>query len=362
MEKKITHVLYSGLGGHGNVFFSFLGASHNKYKNTAVFYGVEDLKEEYASQCLSGNIPFQFIRKSRGIDLKFYLDIYNALKKDSPDIIFLHGSSVILPAYIYKFFNNKKILTRETQANHLKSISEWIFMILAMLFSDKIIFLSIAYRKDVQKKLSVFFKKSKTVVIPNGIDLEKYSGNINKNDFIDIGMQSRIVPIKDHETLLKSLTALKNKPYYPKLLLHIAGNGPTLKGLEHLATRLKIEEKVIFYGALDYHDLVRFMKSLDIYVHATWGETMSTSIMQAQACGLPIIASDVPGVNNVIENDVNGLLVKAGNPKDMANAINKLIENPDLITKFEKASSAYAQANLSHRLMFDRYRELIGYL
>ncbi|MBK8495622.1 MAG: glycosyltransferase family 4 protein [Chitinophagaceae bacterium] len=56
-----------------------------------------------------------------------------------------------------------------------------------------------------------------------------------------------------------------------------------------------------------------FLQSLDIYVHASLGETMSTAIMQAMACKLPIVASDVNGINNMIIHGKTGILVPTHN-------------------------------------------------
>lgn len=57
-------------------------------------------------------------------------------------------------------------------------------------------------------------------------------------------------------------------------------------------------------------NLVQFLQSLHLYVHASLGETMSTAVMQAMGCGLPIIASDVNGINNMIDNGRTGILVR----------------------------------------------------
>jgi L-malate glycosyltransferase len=360
MKKKITHLLYSGLGGHANVFFSFVNASDERILNAAIFYGIEEIKNEYVEKCIKNNIPFKFAPKKAGLDFKFYLQVFSSLIKSNPDIIFLHGSTLILPAFLYKIIYRKKMITRETQANHLKSFSNWVFLLLAIVLSNKVIFLSKEYRNEVEKKFSFIPLKNKTAIIPNGINLTEYSGREINDDIIRIGMQSRIVDIKDHKTLILAISALKDQPYFHKLELHIAGEGPCLNNLIQLTLDIGIEQKVKFHGMLDQKNLIAFMKHLNIYVHATLGETMSTSIMQAQACGLAIIASDVPGVNNMIENYKNGILVMPENPKELSLAINKLIINPDLVANFEKASLDYAQKNLSHTLMFSKYLELFS--
>ena len=90
---QVSHLLYSGLGGHGNVFFSLHEAEKNtNTKFNAIFYGIEEVRGEYKSRCERNNIPFIGVTKKRGFDLLFFYKIYKAIQKQKPDLIFLHGS------------------------------------------------------------------------------------------------------------------------------------------------------------------------------------------------------------------------------------------------------------------------------
>ena len=142
----------------------------------------------------------------------------------------------------------------------------------------------------------------------------------------NIGMQSRIISIKDHITLLTAFAIVKQSEYSSgKLLkLKIAGDGELKAELIELAIKLGINDDVIFTGMLQQADLIDFLQSLDLYIHASLGETMSTAMMQVMACGLPIIASDVDGINNMITKSVTGILVPPKNALLLAEAINDL--------------------------------------
>ena len=100
-------------------------------------------------------------------------------------------------------------------------------------------------------------------------------------------MQSRLVPIKDHITLIKALSIVKNS-LKTEIKLRLAGDGETLPLFKELVLRLNVGENVEFCGMLNEKELAAFTSSLDIYIHATHGETLSTALMQAQAFGLPI--------------------------------------------------------------------------
>lgn len=356
--KKLTHILYSGLGGHGSVFRSFVNADkENEFEVSALFYGIEQAKEEYLEFCKQKGIKYQFVRKKRGLDLAFFFRVHLALKKLNPNHIFIHGSYLILPAWFYFLFKKKSIIVRETQANHLKTKFEWLMLLIAQIFSSKMVYLSKAYFTEVNQKLKWFFANSKSTVIPNGIDLELFSPQLKPEPIkiFKIGMLSRLVKIKDHETLLKAVAILNKKQ--PNIELHIAGDGETKDKLIELKEKLQLQN-VFFLGMINESDIPDFLKELDMYVHASFGETMSTSIMQAQACGLPIVASDVKGVNNMISNGENGLLVPVNKPSDLANSIVKLINNNQLRIKLSEASFNYAKSNLSMQRMYNSYKNL----
>lgn len=355
--------MYSGLGGHGNVFFSMVDADKEASCDfTAVFMGIEPVKEEYVSKCNERNIPFAAILKKPGLNLKSFIGVYRALKQQKPDILFLHTPTNIVPAIAYRFRTlfRTKIFVRETQPNHLKTRKEWIGLYVTMIFSNRVFFLSEQFRDDVRKRLGIFFSKKKSRVIPNGIDLEVFrpvSDHATSNGQLLLGMQGRLYKTKDHSTLLKAIALLKDKPYYPSLELSIAGDGMMRPALEALATQLGITDKVKFLGMLKEHELSSFLQGLNIYIHASLGETMSTALMQVMACQLPIIASDVKGINNMITHSQNGLLVPAENEMAIAAAIDELYLNQELRSKLAATGHAYALEHFSNKRMWRDYKK-----
>jgi glycosyltransferase involved in cell wall biosynthesis len=80
--------------------------------------------------------------------------------------------------------------------------------------------------------------------------------------------------------------------------------------------------------------------------------------MQVMACEMPIIASDVFGVNNMIKDRENGILVPLNDEHKLAEAINYYLDNPDTKEAFAKAAFNFAVENYSNKLMFERYKEV----
>ncbi len=363
---KVLHVLYCGLGGHGNVFFSMLKADADKeMEYEALFYGIEDLRADYIEQCNSNNISWNFAQKKAGFDLKYYRQILHFIKKSNPDIVFLHGSAYILPSKIASLLSAKKyrVVVRETQANHLKTKAQWITLCIAMLLADKIVCLTKEFKEQIKASIKFFYRDKKVVVIPNGIDLDLYKPKENSmaNVFY-IGMQSRIVSIKDHTTLLKAFSLLKKAGKIPagqNIKLKIAGDGDFKEQLIRLTNELEINNDVEFTGMLNEQNLVHFLQSLHLYVHASLGETMSTAVMQAMGCGLPIVASDVNGINNMIDNGRTGILVPVKNEQLMAEALIACITNPALRQLLAVNALQFSKDNFSSQAMLKAYQDQV---
>ena len=356
---KLVHVLYSGLGGHGNVFFSFLEARDPSIENVAIFYGIEPIRDEYVAMCNQFGIAFSYVQKKEGGNLRFMRDIYSAIRNVRPDKCFLHGSLNILPVWWFTVRHKCKILVRETQANHLKSKKQWLMFILSLLLANKIIFLSPEYQEDIEKRFTFFLSlfSRKFAIIPNGINTETFSPakspEKQTTQFMTIMMQSRLVDIKDHRTLIKAFFGVLAE--IPMAQLIIAGDGPELSSLEHYANSLNLANSIVFKGLLDKSSLIESMRSSDLYVHATYGETMSTAIMQAMSCGLPVIASDVAGVNNMVGNGKAGILVPLNESKTLETEILKLAHNTAELQKQALASRKQALSLYSNTRMSNQY-------
>lgn len=359
---KILHIAFSGLGGHGNVFFSMADADKKKqHQFEIIFFGNEEVREGYIQKANQRNIAWYFVKKNPGFDFASYRQIEKIIRQTMPDIIFLHSSSYIFPVKKAILFIGKKIkiIVRETQPNHLKTKLNWLGLCISLIVATKVVFLSTEYRDVIKKRLALFFSDKRTAVIPNGVDLDVYKPAEGRElASINIGMQSRLSETKDHATLIDAFALFLKTHPDAAAKLYIAGDGVCREALEKQARDLNISHVVEFTGMLEETDLPRFINSLDIYVHATLGETMSTAIMQVMACRMPIIASDVLGVNNMIKHNQNGLLVPAKNAEALGAAIMQLIKDPQLAAELAANAFTFATANYSNKKMLQRYNEI----
>ncbi|MFH1724161.1 MAG: glycosyltransferase [Elusimicrobiota bacterium] len=140
-----------------------------------------------------------------------------------------------------------------------------------------------------------------------------------------IGNLAAHVPHKDQATLIRSLPSVLKA--LPKARLLLVGDGPLRTELEALARSLGVESAVRFAG--HQSDPAPWLSCLDVYVQSSWGEGMGSVLLEAMACGVPIVATTAGGIPEVIEHGRSGLLVPPRDPERMAGAIVDSLLDPE---------------------------------
>nr|MCU0405582.1 glycosyltransferase family 4 protein [Ignavibacteriaceae bacterium] len=177
----------------------------------------------------------------------------------------------------------------------------------------------------------------KIIFLQNGILLNDSSQIIQKvktNKLPIIGMVANFRTQKDHKTLLTALNILIKSGY--KAELWLAGDGPTRAEMQKLATDLQIESNVRFLGMIS--NLTEIYRRIDVFVLSTHYEGHPLAILEAMSFGLPVIATRVSSIQEVIEEGKNGLLVNPGDPNDLALALKKILTNDLLFSQLSEAS------------------------
>lgn len=361
MKPRILHCVYSGLGGHGAVLFTLLNERmRDAYDHFVLFFGVEELREEYAEECLRLGVPFTAIRKTGRMSVSAYKQVLAEINRFRPDVVFVNGTPLAVPILIARLMYRARwgVVVRETQANHLKTRLEWIGSHFAARLADAVVFLTEEHKGEVERRTGRL-PRERAQVIPNGINTEEFTVRQRPpSDDVTIGMVSRLVPIKDHLTLIEAIRVLVVERAHTGLKLFIAGEGPTRQALEDRVAQARLQNHVSFPGLLSKDGIVELLGKADLYVHCTFGETMSNSILQAMACGLPIVASDVRGVSNMIRRGEDGLLVPAGQVGPLADALESLIKSVEARRKLGDNARARAVAEFSRQRMVEEYRDL----
>jgi glycosyltransferase involved in cell wall biosynthesis len=209
-------------------------------------------------------------------------------------------------------------------------------------------------------------------VIPMGIEVSDFlsiaesSFNRNLSDLqtppLVVGYLGRLTSEKNVASLLKALSSLK-KMGSKQLKLIIVGGGPEEQCLRELSKKLELVDVVSFLGVVERQCLEEFFRAIHVFVLPSFKEGCPITLLEAMAAGKCVMASDIPGIRDVIENGVNGLLINPHNPEDIAAKIHMLSKNKPLIVSLGRnaQTTVSTRFNLKNELqaVLQVYEELL---
>lgn len=184
--------------------------------------------------------------------------------------------------------------------------------------------------------------EEKISIIPLGVDSnflqegrvlqEEY--HIKDSKILSVG---RLVESKGIDVLILAMKEVRIK--FPDVKLFIVGDGPERNKLETLVKDLDLNKNVIFVGSVKHSLLPSFYTSSNVFVMPSQNidgivEGLGVVLLEAMACGTPVIGSDIGGIKDIITDGYNGFLVPEKSPKDLSNKIIELLSNPEIATKF----------------------------
>jgi len=243
------------------------------------------------------------------------------------------------------------------------------------IFSNKNLFLSFVFRDtnrivtvshDLKRKLSAFCPHVNNVqVIHNGIRVEdvrnqlidkvyaKNRVNLKANDFT-IGSIGGLRKVKGYEFLLEAIAIARKA--FPNVKLVLVGNGPQRSLLQEKAEKLGISDIVIFVGWRK--DIPQLLSAFDLYVCSSLKEGVSISLLEAMAASKPVIATNVGGNPEVVEDGKTGLLVPPKDPQKIAETINELLDNENKRLEMGRAGLKRVKEKFSISKTVREYKEV----
>lgn len=159
-----------------------------------------------------------------------------------------------------------------------------------------------------------------------------------------ISTAARLVPMKGIDRLIQALALLHNRSW----TLWVCGDGPERERLEKLVASLKLSERVVFKGITDPTLTARIMASSRLYVQPNLGpESFGLAAAEASSLGVPVVAFDVPGLNETVIQSRSGLLAKPTDVSGLRDAILSLLEDDDLAQALGRAGKSHVQEHFS---------------
>jgi len=200
-------------------------------------------------------------------------------------------------------------------------------------------------------------------VIYSGVDLKKFQ-NVKGNYLIaELGLNRHKLRVgniaalawhKDHTTLIEAARIVVDK--FPGVIFLIVGEGSLRREIEILIRKFDLQEKVKLLGFRQ--DIPAILSILDLFVLSSSWEGLGTSLLDAFASKLPVVATNVGGIPEIVRDGVNGILVPPGNPGALAGAIICLLKNRDLARQMAEEGFRLVREKFSIEKMVEETRKI----
>ncbi len=314
----------------------------------------ESLLEEKAVKM---NIPVINIDPINDIDIFSGIKFRKLIKNENPDIVHFHtAKSLGVGNWALRGLNVKTVFTRRVDF----PMSGSRLNMIKYNFPDKLVVISDFIKMQMENLSFKNVSRIYSTVDLEGFQFKGNSGN-NKNE-LNIGMIGSLdLKHKDFITFIKAAGEVKKQLVSGKKInFLIAGTGKDEKKVKRLIKDMSLEGYVKIAGFVE--DIAGFISSLDLLVHTVHFEGLGTSILQSMAVGVPVIATGVGGISELIKDAENGCLVKRGDYREVSEKIISLINNPDVRCRYVNRSLKVVEEIFSKKKMIERYSQLYNEL
>jgi len=222
----------------------------------------------------------------------------------------------------------------------------------------------VSYLKKIKKNLPV-------KLIPNGVDLEKFSREFSYGELTqladDLGIRpgakiiistGRLVAKNGVDNLIKALAVLQKDYPEEDWRLLLMGGGEQQTGLSFLASSLGVEERVVFRNFVDHNELPKYLKISHVFVRPSHSEGLGNSFLEAMAAGVPIIGTSVGGIPDFLTDGQTGLFCDPHQPEDIAKKIKLILDDDSLRKNIIKKARALVEEKYDWNQIAEEYRKV----
>lgn len=358
---KILHLIPNlGIGGTEKTILELCrGLDKNRFQN---FVAAIKSEGETAERLKRIPVPVTALHSAEGflpglLDLpRVVFKISQLILKIEPDIVhtWLTRANVVgrlaaLLVHHPRTISSLRVMESEKQY-HL-----WAEYLTQMLCNAVTVNCTALEKFAVEK---IWIPKNKVVLIFNGIQIPPSplagEGRVRDGSDFLIGSIGRLHAQKGMDIFIRAAQIVLKQ--FPDFKFVVAGDGPEKQSLQKLAHNLGIESQVKFCGWV--HPSADFLKTLNIFVLTSRWEGMPNVILEAMALKIPVVATEVGGVPDLIENEKSGLLVESKNTDACAEAMLRLIQQPALRQQFTKNAFQRVSEKFSLKQMIQSYESL----
>jgi glycosyltransferase involved in cell wall biosynthesis len=294
-------------------------------------------KTPYESELIKHGVFFKSGIMQSPFALSNSYSLLHLFQKLSPDVLLINGNRLALwvGSILGRLCHIPIILIHTHTHMGLYSLS----LRFTSLLVDGIIAAATSHRLQLCTKYKL--KKDKVTTVYPGIDLSRIAiiDNKNKDDKNISDIKPKMIaiiaalrPEKDHETFIQAAGIIRQK--IPDTMFYIIGDGPRRFELEKLACKIGIKDSLFFLGWQKIDG--NLLHQIDILVLSSVSETFPAVIIEALGSGIPIVATEVGSVKELLGSTSCGLLVPPRNPDSLANAVIRCIQDNKLVEEMTK--------------------------
>ena len=157
----------------------------------------------------------------------------------------------------------------------------------------------------------------------------------DRDGLVNIATTGSLIWRKGHEYALQAVRRVLDYGY--QVRFHVVGDGPEKQRVVYTIQDLGLEGVVVLHGRCGEEQVVRLLQQSDVFLLPSLSEGISNAVLEAMACGLPVVTTECGGMREVVTDGVEGFVVPVRDPEAMAGALIRLIESPDLRCKMGRA-------------------------
>ena len=321
-------------------------------------------KSEIMKYCRKNNLPVLPVEIGHGWDFSAARQIARFMQENAFNILHAHSSHALSLSLLVKTMRRsvKLVASRRVDFSVNKPV------IGSLKYNNRLIDRIVCISENIARVLQQDgVDARKLTVIHSGIDVHRFVGvetselraelNISSEHLI-VGTVAALVGHKDYPTLMQAAQLVCKKRADVTFLA--VGDGGDRGKLNALHKELGLGDCFRFVGFRS--DLQRFYNLFDIFVLSSYLEGLGTSVLDALACGLPVVATRAGGIPEMIVHEQNGLLVEKKNPRELAAGIERLINDDALRERLSQNArqsvKAFSYENMVQKHLM-LYRELL---
>jgi glycosyltransferase involved in cell wall biosynthesis len=196
------------------------------------------------------------------------------------------------------------------------------------------------------------------IVLENGVDLDRFPGDpvaagAARPGLRRVGVVANLRPVKGLDVFVEAASRLAAR--HPDVVFEVAGEGESRPEIERQVAKLGLAGRFTLRGSVK--DVPGFLAGLDVAVLPSRSEGLPNAVLEYMAAGRPVVATAAGGTVQLIEDGVHGLLVPPGDPGRLADAIDRLLGDPDLSRRLASAARRRAVERFSREAMVRRFED-----